>query len=664
MGKFEKNKKKKKNAKPSLAKKKAAAAQKRKPDFRGVLQELLRLVLMAASFFFIELFGFFFLSLDAENYDPAQLWPLAFGGLWAVIITCLLRLLPAKAARIGYGIVYFLAAVYAGFQTGYYVLFSEMMWLSDFRYASEGADYFTVLFSYPLSWWIGIFGMIGIGVLMLWKFPTWKLKWSSGVLALVLAVAASVGASALPEQVFVHDSDIRYAGSDYGRMQSAEAAYTNMFNTHRLYQVCGLYQTCAKDVYKNAIYPLTPSYAKAQKEARSQIDAYFAARPAVQENEMTGIFEGKNVILVLMESMDDWMIGEHTPTLVKLMEEGINFTRFYTPAYGGIRTFNSEFCINTGSFLSSQGGYAFDYVTNTFNQSLAAQLRDVGYSAKTYHYNDPNFYSRGVFSPAMGYEDYVYYADYLLEYDEDTKKQLLYDDLLLFDNPGLNADFFREGQPTFNFIITRSAHLSYKYNEVLSYWALKKYPEYRGLTGNEETDCAYLKAKIVDDLFARLLAELEEKGQLHNTVIIGVTDHYTYGYKNMEALYELSGVEDDLLLEKTPCFIWSADGPNMDVDKVLNTSDLLPTVLNMLGLERKFGYIGNDAFDDRYPGFVPFSDGGWIYGDIAYNASTGEHLSISGQNQPVTPELQQKMTQWVQEFIHINNLILDTDYYK
>ena len=116
MGKFEKNKKKKKKAKPSLAKKKAAAAQKRKPDFRGMLQELLWLVLMAASFFFIELFGFFFLSLDAENYDPAQLWPLAFGGLWAAIITCLLRLLPAKAARIGYGIVYFLAAVYAGFR--------------------------------------------------------------------------------------------------------------------------------------------------------------------------------------------------------------------------------------------------------------------------------------------------------------------------------------------------------------------------------------------------------------------------------------------------------------------------------------------------------------------------------------------------------------------
>ena len=243
---------------------------------------------------------------------------------------------------------------------------------------------------------------------------------------------------------------------------------------------------------------------------------------------MTGLLEGKNVVLVLMESMDDWMIGEYTPTLERLMSEGISFTHFYTPGYGGIRTFNSEFCMNTGSFLSSQGGYAFDYITNTYRQSLASLLTQEGYSAKTFHYNDPSFYSRGVFSPAMGYSEYVCYGDYIGADEED----LLYDDQLLFDNPGLNAEFFREGQPTLNFIITRSAHLSYKYNEVLSYWALKKYPEFRGLTGNEETDCAYLKAKLVDDLFARLLQELEDKGQLDNTVIIGVTDHYTYGYKD------------------------------------------------------------------------------------------------------------------------------------
>ena len=612
------------------------------------------------SFFLVEVFAFLFLSLNTEEFRLAQLWPLAFGALWAAILSGFVRLFPARAGRVVYGILYFVAAIYAAVQTGYFYLFSEMMWLSDFRYASEGSDYFSVLLSYPIGWWLGLAALAVQGITILVKFPRWKQKWSTGIAAAAVVIAASVGAACLPQAVFVQDGNIRYASSDYGRVQSAEAAYDNMFNAHRLYQVCGLYQTLEKDIYKNGIYPLTPSYAAAQKAGKAEINAYFADRTVGGDNEMTGLLEGKNVVLVLMESMDDWMIGEYTPTLERLMSEGISFTHFYTPGYGGIRTFNSEFCMNTGSFLSSQGGYAFDYITNTYRQSLASLLTQEGYSAKTFHYNDPSFYSRGVFSPAMGYSDYVCYGDYIGADEED----LLYDDQLLFDNPGLNAEVFREGQPTLNFIITRSAHLSYKYNEVLSYWALKKYPEFRGLTGNEETDCAYLKAKLVDDLFARLLQELEDKGQLDNTVIIGVTDHYTYGYKDEESLYALSGVDDALLLEKTPCFIWSADLQPMEVDKTLNTSDLLPTMLNLLGVDSPYDYIGRDAFDPTYEGYALFSDGSWISGDIAYDAGTKRVLSITGGEAEASSETLDAMAQKVQQFVRINNLILDTDYYK
>lgn len=612
------------------------------------------------SFFLVEVFAFLFLSLNTEEFRLAQLWPLAFGALWAAILSGFVRLFPAKAGRVVYGILYFVAAIYAAVQTGYFYLFSEMMWLSDFRYASEGSDYFSVLLSYPIGWWLGLAALAVQGIVILVKFPRWKQKWSTGIAAVAVVIAASVGAACLPQAVFVQDGDIRYASSDYGRVQSAEAAYDNMFNTHRLYQVCGLYQTLEKDIYKNGIYPLTPSYAAAQKAGKAEINAYFADRTVGGDNEMTGLLEGKNVVLVLMESMDDWMIGEYTPTLERLMSEGISFTHFYTPGYGGIRTFNSEFCVNTGSFLSSQGGYAFDYITNTYRQSLASLLTQEGYSAKIFHYNDPSFYSRGVFSPAMGYSEYVCYGDYIGADEED----LLYDDQLLFDNPGLNAEFFREGQPTLNFIITRSAHLSYKYNEVLSYWALKKYPEFRGLTGNEETDCAYLKAKLVDDLFARLLQELEDKGQLDNTVIIGVTDHYTYGYKDEASLFALSGVDDALLLEKTPCFIWSADLQPMKVDKTLNTSDLLPTMLNLLGVDSPYDYIGRDAFDPTYEGYALFSDGSWISGDIAYDAGTKRVLSITGGEAEASSETLDAMAQKVQQFVRINNLILDTDYYK
>lgn len=618
--------------------------------------------LVPLSFFLIEVFAFVFLAMaDAEESIPC--WQLAFGGLWSVLFSCLIRILPGKSGRIAYGILYVLALLYAGFQTGYYILFSEMMWISDFRYAAEGSDYISVLLSYPVLWYLGIGVLLGLGVVTLWKYPQRPFRLFRGAVMVALAASAVLVISQLPSRVFDHDKEIQYAGSDYGRAQSAEAAYENMFNTHRLYQVCGLYHTVAKDIYANGIYPHTPAYTRAQAQARQDINGYLDGKETAH-NAMTGLLKGKNVILVLMESMDDWMIGEHTPTLQKLMKEGINFTRFYTPVYGGIRTFNTEFCINTGSFLSSQGGYAFDYVTNTYNQSLASVLTAQGYSAKTFHYNDPSFYSRGVFSPAMGYEEYVCYGDYLTDLDEEEQKQALYDDLLLFTDADLREEFFREGKPTLNFIITRSAHLSYKYNEVLSYWGLKKYPEYKGLTGNEETDCALLKARLVDDMFREMLTALEEEGQLENTVIIGVTDHYTYGYKDMESLLALSGVEEELLLEKTPCFIWSADLKPMKVSKILNTSDLLPTVLNLLGVDSGYTYMGNDAFDKNYDGFVPFSNGSWISGNVAYDASADEYIYLKDNAVPVTEEFASEMSQRVASFIEINNLILETDYYK
>ena len=621
-------------------------------------------ILIPISFFLVEVFAVVYLQ-PADGFISRDLWPLAFAGLWAVLLGGFLRLLPNIAARLLYIVSYGLIVVYSVGQTGYYLLFSEMMWFSEFRYVSEGVRYVEVLTSYPLSWFVWVAGMLILGVLPAVKYPRYSsavLPRAAGILLVALAV---LGLNRLPRSVFEHDSNIRYAQSDYGRMQSAEAAYVNMFNPHRLYQVCGMYQTMAKDIYQNTVFPMTPGHARAQEEARITIEDYFAdTDPDGQTNVMTGALKDKNVVLVLMESIDDWMIGTHTPTISRLMEEGIHFTNFYTPPYGGIRTFNTEFCINTGSYLSSQGGYAFDYVTNNFSQSLASLLKERGYSAKVFHYNDPSFYSRDVFSEAMGFEDYVCYGDYLTEYDEKQKKQLLYDELLLFQEPDLRQVFFREAEKTFDFVITRSAHLSYKYNEVLSHWALKRYPEYRGMTGNEETDCALVKARLVDDFFAQLLAELEKEGKLEDTVVIGITDHYTYGYKDMPSLYALSGTEEKLLLEKTPCFIWSMDLSPMKVEKVLSTSDFLPTVLNLMGVETDYDYIGRDAFDESYEGYALFSDGSWITKHYAYDASGKKILDLTGAGKGLPQAYQEQMSDLAETFITVNNLILETDYYK
>lgn len=613
-------------------------------------------------FFFIFIMFFLIEALTYVLMESSDTMILNFGILWCCALAAVILMLPRKAGRIVFCISYYVMLLWSLAQVGYYKVFGKMMWLGSIAYAGEGADYLgDVLSAFPANWWIGGIALAILGVYAIAIYPKIPKKLYTRI-PLVCALALVIaGLSVLPEVIFLRDDEIWGTHSEYGQSSSYEASYRTMYDAHNLYTFVGIYHTTFRDIWKHEIYPLTPAYQAELKQQTQQIDDYFAQRGEHTANEMTGLLEGKNVILVLMESMDDYMITpEDTPTIYKMMGEGINFIQFYTPGFGTARTINSEFCMNTGIYLPTNGKYVFNYVTNSFDQSIASQMKFNGYTSEVFHYNEPDFYSRGVFEPAMGYNKYNCYADY------NNDKNALYDDCLLFEIPELYDLFFREG-PTFNTIITRSAHLSYKYNEVLSYYALKKHPEYRGKYGSQEEDCARVKAKLVDDMFARLLDELQEGGQLENTVIIGMTDHYTYGYKNTDELLKLSGVEADksILLEKTPCFIWSADCPDVEVTKTLNTADLLPTVLNLLGIDSPYDYLGQDAFDPNYVGYVIFPDGGWISDGVVCQVKGASHQVIQNTSgKQLTTEYLESMNSTAQSFINISNLLLTSDYYR
>ena len=93
-------------------------------------------------------------------------------------------------------------------------------------------------------------------------------------------------------------------------------------------------------------------------------------------------------------------------------------------------------------------------------------------------------------------------------------------------------------------------------------------------------------------------------------------------------------------------------------------SDFLPTVLNLLGVESEYDYIGNDAFDETYEGYALFADGSWIAGNAAYDAGKKQILYLSEDAPKVTVQFRQKMESLVEEYTRINNLILETDYYE
>ena len=586
-----------------------------------------------------------------------------FGFLWAVALTGVSLALPRWTGKVVYGLSFYFFAIFAAVQSGYYAVFGRMMWLGDLRYAGEGGAFMNdVLRGFSTQWWIATVALMVLGCIGCFLVPRGGRPGRLRAACLMAALAAAVGLFAYPQAMFRADANGWGYQSEYRRAMSREGAYTALYDAHKLYEVCGIYQTTVKDLWEHSLYPKTPMYRRQVEHRAAELEEWFQSRPAHEDNEMTGLFEGKNVVLVLMESMDDWLINKtDTPTIYRLMNEGINFTNFYTADFGSVRTFNSEFCANTGLYLPTNGQYAFDYCTNDFSESLPSRFRALGYSAQAFHYNDVTFYNRGVMEPAMGYEAYNCYKNFGMVGDA------LLSDTGLFENGALMQKFYggESGKAEnytgfFNFIISRSAHMTYTYDEELSRFALGQYPWYQGSSGHEEVDCLRAKARCCDDLFTYLLRSLAENGHLEDTVIVGVADHYAYGMQDQQRLMEESGVSEKLLREKTPCFIWSYGGPDVTVDKTLNTSDLLPTLINLFGLDGDYHYLGRDAFDESYPGYAIFQERSWITASGAYE--DGRVIAAFTDEGPADEEIE-AMNDLTDTYLRMNNLLLESDYY-
>ena len=134
--------------------------------------------LIPVAFFLIEGYAFLYLLDEAIDW-----WPLAFGALWAGILSGVVFLTPRKAGRILFGICYGIFLAYTTVQTGYYILFRQMLWISEFRYASEGSEFFSVLLQYPIGWWLYLLGLLILGMLLVWRFPKYRWSWGKSILS-------------------------------------------------------------------------------------------------------------------------------------------------------------------------------------------------------------------------------------------------------------------------------------------------------------------------------------------------------------------------------------------------------------------------------------------------------------------------------------------------
>lgn len=427
--------------------------------------------------------------------------------------------------------------------------------------------------------------------------------------------------------------------------------YDDFSDSNKCMKVTGLYEYTIRNIYVTFFKPEEVI----SSEDKEFLDEVYSSENDAAENIYTGLFEGKNVIFLQLEGIDDWLLTEETmPNLYALKEQSINFTNHYSIYTGGGSTFNSEFAVNTGfttplSYIEN----VYSFHSNSFDYSMARLFKEQGYTVNAFHMNSGEFYSRGVNYNSWGYDNYYGLVD-VSDYKNDEYKL---DRELILNKTFYNEMFKQEGRFV-NYIITYSPHTPFTTDkEVGEMLAEMKYGE-DDIPELTEEECAKLQAGETDYFIGLLIEALKENGLYEDTVIVAFADHYLYTLEDKSILDKYKNTENNLI-NHTPFFIWSSDVEPEDKNVVTMQTDILPTVLNLFGIDyNSNNYIGHDALANGYKGYVFFSDYSWYDGNIY--VENGE-ITNGGS---ATEEYVQTMSEKIGAVIRKNDLTLRYNYFK
>ncbi len=600
------------------------------------------LIYMGLSFYVIDLY-LRYLNLDINFGGLIALSASFFTLSWATFFMGTSLLLKAKIKKVFYLIIISFFYIMLVVNYFYFMIFNSFFSFKNLALAGEGTNYFTSVLAFISLPFILVF-MVGIILIFLGlKFiPKDNIKLDKAV-ALFLILLSVI--SFFSGRYFLGPLTDKLAWDAWNHKRNV---YDSFMESRKSLQVSGFYEYIIRDLYL--------SYLK--KEKISEDDVIFVEEyfnnyaDKKQTNEWTGIFKDKNLVLVLMESIDGWLITENTmPTVYKLMNEGVNFSNHFSPIYGGGATFNSEFMVNTGFMTPFNGGNAaYMFVDNIFPHSLPRLFKEKGYTANMFHLNHGRFYNRTEMSKVFGYENYHGSYEMGISPNEAvrdshfmTNRQLR--DLIIPDN-----NFF-------SFILTYSVHTPYTKNAIECSANLTE-EDNVVIDNNEEMTCIRAQARETDKLFELLIEELHKDNKLDDTVIVAFSDHYPYGFTDRKTLMELKGASDHNFIHHTPFFIWHNNMEPYEVRDVSANIDILPTIADLFDLNwHPKDYLGQNVLNNNYDGFVLFADYSWYDGEVYYhinNVAKGENVSLDYIN---------KRNSQISHLLRLNKAVLETNYF-
>lgn len=612
-------------------------------------------VLCFLSFFVVD-FSLRFIYKHLFTIGLFSLYPMVFSISWSLLLTGLVGVLPGVSKRIVMMLLISVFGIFALAHAVVFNIFGNFFSFADIVYLGDGVRFFS--FSYFRMRKLLVCGVL-FAIALMWvaawlsAAPEVKMKRGRKKELVIFAAVVLVSAAVI---VLVHEKltgDARSQQMSWRTaiMQQPESViYEDFSNVNQCMGIAGLYQYTVRNF---AISTGLEQWIETSS-VYERLDGIYAERVGKYgtENEMTGIFEGKNLIMIMMESIDTWMLNEdYMPELYSVQQKSLNFTRHYTPLFINAGTFNTEFTALTGMLTPTFGIRKAAYTSNDFSWSLPNLFKDKGYSANSFHSADPAIYDRGNIHRNIGFEHY--YCWYNLGMENYMKDSQLING---FDKMSANKPFF-------NFIITYSGHGPYT-DEMIAisgphYEKAVEKARLKGITGSDNNTLEYYHsiahAMETDAFIGALMDKLEETGLIEDTVIMIFSDHYSKYMTDTEYMLRLKGVSNMDLLCNTPFMIYSSDIEPRNVDTITSTIDFLPTIINMFKLGADPAYfVGDDIFGENRHGYVMFRNYSWYDGEIYYSSD------YKGE---ITEEIAAR-TKEVIDRVNLSWETLTSDYFK
>lgn len=385
-------------------------------------------------------------------------------------------------------------------------------------------------------------------------------------------------------------------------------------------------------------------------------DEYLSNAAPTRKNNYTGLLKDYNLITVCAESFCPWFISEElTPTLYKLSHTGILFENYYG-TFQSVTT-NGEYTMCMGLYPDmsrTKTDSSFNVAgTNYLPFCLGNALKGMGYQAWGYHDYIGDFYNRNITHANMGYTFKAADSGLAMKIDWPSS------DLEMME--ASIDDYINSGEPFHAYYMTFSGHYQYNWDNAMS---AKNRDAVKDLPYSEPVK-AYIACNLeLEYALEYLMQRLEEAGVADKTCIVLTNDHYPYGLTEDE-YNELAGQTLDTTFEKyRNSFICYVPGlsENIVVDEYCSTADILPTLLNLFGVDYDSRLLaGTDVLSSGLHVAV-LSDKSFLTKTFRYDAGT-ETVIPADENTTVSDKLAEAYRLYVDSRFQLSGNILNSDYY-